>query len=69
MKATDEQEFEAFVQVVSGRLLHAGDLLTGSRARAEDLVQHGLAVAYARWPLIREGSPEAYVRRAMLNRW
>jgi len=68
MKAQHEQEFEEFALAVSGRLLHAGDLLTGSRASAEDLVQHGLAAAYARWPAIREGTPEAYVRRAMLNR-
>ena len=69
MKAQHEHEFEAFVHAVSGRLLHAGDLLTGSRSGAEDLVQHGLAAAYARWPAIRTGSPEAYTRRIMLHRY
>jgi RNA polymerase sigma-70 factor (sigma-E family) len=64
-----EAEFADFVSGVSRRLLHAGDLLTGDRARAEDLVQHGLGVAYARWPAIRVSNPEAYVRRAMLNRY
>jgi RNA polymerase sigma-70 factor (sigma-E family) len=64
-----EDEFASFVANVSRRLLHAGDLLTGDRARGEDLVQNGLAVAYARWPSIRANNPEAYVRRAMLNRY
>lgn len=62
-----DDEFTDFVAAVSRRLLHAGDLLTGDRARAEDLVQHALARAYARWPSVRDGNPEAYVRRSMLN--
>ncbi len=69
MRAEHEQEFTAFVAAVSGRLVHAGDLLTGSRARGEDLVQHGLAMAYSRWTSIRLGNPEAYVRTTMLNRY
>jgi len=64
---TPDEDFTLFVQGASGRLLHAGDLLTGDRARAEDLVQNALARCYARWPRIRDGNPEAYARRTMLN--
>lgn len=63
----DDAGFSAFVAASSRRLLHAGDLLTGDRARGEDLVQHALAKAYVRWPSVCSGNPEAYVRRAMLN--
>jgi DNA-directed RNA polymerase specialized sigma24 family protein len=59
-----------FTECVGGcirRLLHAGELLTGNCGQSEDLVQHALAKAYERWPSIREGSPEAYVRRTILN--
>lgn len=64
---TAEEEFTEFVEGASRRLLHAADLLTGDRARAEDLVQNALARTYARWSHVRAGNPEAYVRRAMLN--
>jgi RNA polymerase sigma-70 factor (sigma-E family) len=64
-----DAEFTEFVVGSLRRLLHAGDLLTGDRGRAEDLVQHGLAKAYERWPSIRNGTPEAYVRRTMLNHY
>lgn len=64
---SDPLAFEVFVAAASGRLLHAGDLLTGDRARAEDLVQLALARAFLRWGSIRDGNPEAYVRRTMVN--
>lgn len=66
---TADEDFDAFVAAVSSRLLHAADLLTGDRARGEDLVQHGLAVAYVRWSSLRGGHPEAYVRKVMLHRY
>jgi RNA polymerase sigma-70 factor (sigma-E family) len=65
--SVDPLAFEVFVAAASGRLLHAGDLLTGDRARAEDLVQLALARAFLRWGSIRDGNPEAYVRRTMVN--
>lgn len=64
---SDDEDFTAFVARTSPRLLHSGDLLTGDRTRAEDLLQNALARAYLRWPSIRDGNPEAYVRKAMLN--
>ncbi len=66
---TGDEDFDAFVAAVSGRLLHAADLLAGDRARGEDLVQHGLAVAYSRWSTLLGGHPEAYVRKVMLHRY
>jgi RNA polymerase sigma-70 factor (sigma-E family) len=62
-----DADFSSFVAARSGRLLHAGDLLTGSRARAEDLVQHAFAQAYLRWDSICDGNPEGYVRKVMLH--
>jgi RNA polymerase sigma-70 factor (sigma-E family) len=66
-RCSDDEDFAVFVAARSRRLLHAGDLLTGDRARAEDLVQQALARAYVRWGSLRDGNPEAYVRKAMLN--
>ncbi len=60
-----DEQFSAFVAARSTRLLHAADLLTGDRARAEDLLQGALARAYQRWGRLDE--PEAYVRKAMLH--
>ncbi len=54
MRVEYEREFDDFVTAVSRRLLHAGDLPTGDRTRAEDLAQHGLAAGYARWPSFRQ---------------
>lgn len=65
---TTDDEFSAFVAGSARRLLHAADLLTGDRARAEDLLQHAYAKAYEHWASVRDGAPEAYVRRVMLNR-
>lgn len=67
MANTMDEEFTLFVEGTSRSLLHAADLLTGDRARAEDLVQHALARTYSHWSRVRSGNPEAYVRRAMLN--
>jgi RNA polymerase sigma-70 factor (sigma-E family) len=67
MRADDDEDFGRFVAATAGRLLHAADLLAGDRSRAEDLVQYALERAWLRWPRIRDGNPEAYVRRTMLN--
>jgi RNA polymerase sigma-70 factor (sigma-E family) len=62
-----DDDFSQFVAACGGRLLHAADLLTGDRGRAEDLLQYALERAWLRWPRIRDGNPEGYVRRTMLN--
>lgn len=60
-------EFDDFVRARSGALLQVAYLLVGDRHAAEDLVQEVLAQVYVRWRRVRT-SPEAYVRRALVNR-
>ena len=63
-----EVAFEDFVVARWPRLLRTAYLLTGDHDRAEDLVQNALVRAHRHWPkLVRAGSPEAYVRKIMVN--
>jgi DNA-directed RNA polymerase specialized sigma24 family protein len=61
--------FDEFVVAASTRLLTLALLLTGGhRAEAEDLLQDVLERAYRRWPrIVRNGSPEPYVRKMLVN--
>lgn len=59
--------FAEFVADRSPALLRAAWLLTGDPGRAEDLLQTVLAKAWRHWRRIADGSPEAYVRQAMVN--
>ena len=59
-------EFEEFVAARAGALQRTAYLLTRDHALAEDLVQTSLAKAWLSWGRI-ETSPEAYVRRVMVN--
>lgn len=61
------EEFAGFVAGAQSRMVRLAELLTCDRGRAEDLAQEGFAKAYAAWPRIRDGDPEAYVRRCILN--
>ncbi len=64
-----EQSFSDFVVARGHELTRFAHLLSPNRAEAEDLVQDTLASAYASWRRIeRAHSPEAYVRRMMVNR-
>jgi RNA polymerase sigma-70 factor (sigma-E family) len=68
VRAADDAEFSAFVAASAKRLLRLAYLLTGDRDAADDLLQGALERAYRRWPrLLRDGAPEAYVRRALIN--
>jgi len=60
-------EFADFVATSQARMVRIGELLTGDRGRAEDLAQHGYAKAYSAWHRIKDGDPEAYVRRCVVN--
>ena len=62
-----DDDFSAFVRTRQRLLLQVGWLLTGDWAAAEDLVQTALLKTAPRWPQVRSGSPEAYVRRVMLT--
>jgi RNA polymerase sigma-70 factor (sigma-E family) len=65
MAAADD--FHDFVVHRSPALSGAAYLLTGDHQLAEDLLQCALAKTYRHWRRVREGSPEAYVRRAMYH--
>jgi RNA polymerase sigma-70 factor (sigma-E family) len=59
--------FESFVHARSQALMRSAYLLVGDHQLAEDLVQQGLTAVAERWPSLREGQPEAYARRVMVN--
>jgi RNA polymerase sigma-70 factor (sigma-E family) len=65
MTATD---FHQFVSLRTGTLLRLAYLLTGDAHTAEDLVQESLLRCHRRWEKVtRAASPEAYVRRIVVN--
>ena len=68
-RSTEEDEdFVEFVAEVSSRLRQTAYLLCGSRDDAKDLVQEALERACRKWHRIAAAdSPEAYVRRIMVN--
>jgi RNA polymerase sigma-70 factor (sigma-E family) len=62
-------DFSSFVSARLPALLRFGHVLTGSPADAADLVQDALERTGANWSRVqRKDNPEAYVRRAMVNR-
>ena len=67
--AASDMRFEAFVAASSSRLFTLALLVCGHhRAEAEDLLQGVLERAYRRWGRIcRDGDPERYVRRMLVN--
>jgi len=59
--------FHDFVVHRSPALSRRAYLLTGDHQLAEDLLQSALAKTYRHWLRIRDGDPEAYVRRVMYH--
>lgn len=59
--------FDEFAAARTGALLRYAHVLTGDRARAEDLVQDALAGLYRHWDRVGGGQPEQYARRSVLN--
>ncbi|MGI8434319.1 MAG: SigE family RNA polymerase sigma factor [Nocardioidaceae bacterium] len=60
------QSFESFVAARSATLLRTAYLLTQDNHLAEDLLQTSLAKAWRSWSRV-ETSPDAYVRRILIN--
>lgn len=61
-----DEDFEDFVRERGTALLRIAWLLTGHHADAEDLLQEALTGLARHWERVSgEGSPEAYVRRAL----
>ncbi|MGY2066938.1 SigE family RNA polymerase sigma factor [Blastococcus sp. SYSU DS0619] len=68
MARPTDDGFTDFVRDHGPGLLRTACLLTGDRARGEDLAQTALARAFAHWPKVqRADSPLAYVRRMLVN--
>lgn len=62
-----DDEFRAFFFAQSPRLKGIALLMTGDRARAEELAQEALLRAYRAWPRIRRKDPGPYVRATLVN--
>lgn len=63
-----EADYRRYVQAHQTRLLRVAWLLTGNWAEAEDLVQTALIRCWPHWERVtRQGSPDAYVRRAVVT--
>lgn len=61
--------FDEFARARMPQLLRFGHVLTGDPHAAADLVQDALERAMLAWPRVsRQGDPEGYVRRTMVNR-
>jgi RNA polymerase sigma-70 factor (sigma-E family) len=66
--SAEAEAFDAFVRARMPSLLRFAHALTGDPHTAADLVQDALVRTGMRWSrLDRNGDPEAYVRRAILN--
>jgi RNA polymerase sigma-70 factor (sigma-E family) len=64
---TPFEGFDEFVRTRTGPLSRTAYLLTGDHHLAQDLVQVALTRLASRWPQLRDGVPEAYARRIMVN--
>jgi RNA polymerase sigma-70 factor (sigma-E family) len=62
-----EESFREFVAARWPALLRTAYLLTGDHARAEDLVQSALVRVHRHWARVQAASPDAYVRKVMVN--
>lgn len=68
MFQADDDDFTAFVNASSRRLLRTAYLITGDLDSAQDLLQTALERTYRRWDRIRRRElPEAYLRRIVVN--
>jgi RNA polymerase sigma-70 factor (sigma-E family) len=69
MERADEAAFDTFARARLGALLRFAHVLTGDPHQAADLVQDALERTLLAWPrVIGKDDPEAYVRRAIVNR-
>jgi RNA polymerase sigma-70 factor (sigma-E family) len=60
--------YESYVEFVTARqpaLIRAATLVSGDRELAQDLVQDALVKLALSWEKVRDGYPEAYVRRIL----
>lgn len=60
-------DFDEWVAARGQSLLNLAYALTGSPDEAEDIVEHALSRALARWSRISRRDPDAHVRRLVVN--
>lgn len=58
-------DFTDWVVSRQHRMLRTAYLMTGDLHRAEDLLQEALIKVALRWPKLREGNPDAFVRTVL----
>ena len=66
MRKREAREFDVFVHTVGAQLLHAADLLTGDRQRAERRVERALAHTCLNWGRLPHQDPVRTAWRALL---
>jgi RNA polymerase sigma-70 factor (sigma-E family) len=64
---SEPEGFREFVAARSPALLRTAWMLTGDAHLAEDLLQAALARTWPHWLRLRDGQPEAYVRKVMVR--
>jgi RNA polymerase sigma-70 factor (sigma-E family) len=67
MDAEANQQFQEFVAARTPALIRLAYLLTGDQHSAEDLLQTALTKTLVRWRSLRNGNPEAYVRKVLYH--
>jgi len=64
---SDPDGFDVFVATRSPALLRTAWMLTGDAQLAEDLLQTALTRIWPHWKRVRDGQPDAYVRKVMVR--
>ncbi len=67
MTTASDEDFVAFVQDASPRLLRTAWFVCGDPHQAEELVQAALEKVYLKWRRIDRGAATAYARKVLLN--
>lgn len=68
-----DEDFSVFVRARQQTLLRSAVLICGDHHTAQDLLQDAFAKLASRWEQVKDGSPDAYVRRILyhdaVSRW
>jgi len=67
MSADRYEGLDSFVHARAQALTRCAYLLVFDAELAQDLMQQGLTAVAERWPKLREGNPEGYARKVILN--
>lgn len=67
MTGKHDDEFAAFATAATPALLRTAWMICGNATQAEDLVQSAMVKVYLRWGKLRQGQPQAYARKCILN--